>query len=148
MYVTREDATATCLAAMEERSVTWASLGEAVGRSPIWVAAVVFGQATLDADEATAMAAVLGLDIPTAAALQRIPSKGAALAVPTDPLLYRFHEINQTFGEAMKAVIHEEFGDGIMSAIDFEVAISRITDPKGDRVQVTYSGKFLPYRKF
>jgi cyanate lyase len=148
MYVTREQAGATVLAAMEQRGITFARFGEALGRSPIWVAAVAHGQATLDDGEAARAAELLGLDAATATALQRMPTKGADRDVPSDPLLYRFHEINQTFGAAMKSVIHEMFGDGIMSAIDFEVDIARIEDPKGDRVQVTYSGKFLPYRKF
>ncbi len=148
MYVTREQATATCLAAMETGHVTFAALGEAVGRHPVWAAAAVHGQATMTADEAMKAVALLQVDDDVAAALQRIPTKGSDRDVPVDPLLYRFHEINQAFGAAMKSVIHEMFGDGIMSAVDFEVDIQKIADPKGDRVQVTYNGKFLPYRKF
>ena len=84
-----------------------------------------------------------------AAALQEIPLKGSLdQTVPTDPLIYRFHEIMQVYGTSMKAVIHELFGDGIMSAIDFEIDIRKEEDPKGDRVVVEYSGKFLPYRKW
>jgi cyanate lyase len=82
-------------------------------------------------------------------ALQQIPTKGSlAGAVPVDPLLYRLHEITQVYGTTIKAVVHEMFGDGIMSAIDFEIDIRRVADPKGDRVQITYNGKFLPYRKW
>ena len=84
-----------------------------------------------------------------ASALQEIPSKGSLDAtVPVDPLIYRFHEITQVYGTSMKAIIHEMFGDGIMSAIDFEIDIQKKEDPKGDRVVVSYSGKFLPYRKW
>jgi len=83
------------------------------------------------------------------AALQEPPTKGAlGTAVPVDPLIYRLHEITQVYGPAIKAVIHEKFGDGIMSAIDFEIDIDTIPDPKGDRVKLTYNGKFLPYRKW
>jgi cyanate lyase len=82
-------------------------------------------------------------------ALQQIPTKGSlAGAVSVDPLLYRLHEITQVYGTTIKAVVHEMFGDGIMSAIDFEIDIRRVADPKGDRVQITYNGKFLPYRKW
>jgi cyanate lyase len=81
--------------------------------------------------------------------LQEPPLKGSLeQQVPVDPLIYRFHEITQVYGTAIKAVIHELFGDGIMSAIDFEIDIQRQSDPKGDRVVVTYNGKFLPYRKW
>ena len=96
----------------------------------------------------TASAAeALGLGADVQAALQRPPTKGSLdSAVPVDPLIYRFHEITQVYGTTIKELIHEEFGDGIMSAIDFEMRIERRPDPKGDRVVVTYDGKFLPYR--
>jgi cyanate lyase len=91
----------------------------------------------------------LGLDHEFAPILQEPPLKGSLeQQVPVDPLIYRFHEITQVYGTAIKAVIHEQFGDGIMSAIDFEIDIQKKSDPKGDRVVVTYSGKFLPYRKW
>jgi cyanate lyase len=81
--------------------------------------------------------------------LQVPPSKGSIdAAVPTDPLLYRFHEITQVYGTTLKQLIHEKFGDGIMSAIDFEMAVEKVPDPKGDRVKVTMNGKFLAYRKW
>jgi cyanate lyase len=84
-----------------------------------------------------------------AEALQEMPMKGSLdRAVPVDPLIYRFHEITQVYGTTMKALIHEMFGDGIMSAIDFEMDIQKVEDPKGDRVVVTYNGKFLPYKKW
>ena len=120
-----------------------------VGRHEVWVASAILGQATLSQDEAEAIAAVLGLDPEVADALTEIPSRGAFDGdVPVDPLLYRFFEIIQVFGPALKAVIHEKFGDGIMSAIDFELDIQRKPDPKGDRVVVTMDGKFLGYRKW
>ena len=102
-----------------------------------------------DAEEAERTAAVLGLGPDVVQALQMYPTKGSLPeAVPVDPLLYRFHEINQVYGTTVKALIHEMFGDGIMSAIDFEMYIEKIEDPKGDRVKITYNGKFLPYRKW
>jgi len=103
----------------------------------------------MSADEATAAVRVLGLGPEVAEALQEMPMKGSLdRAVPVDPLIYRFHEITQVYGTTMKALIHEMFGDGIMSAIDFEMDIQKVEDPKGDRVVVTYNGKFLPYKKW
>jgi cyanate lyase len=115
----------------------------------VWLASALFGQATMSAEEAEKLGALLSLEPGVVAGLQRIPHRGAYDGkVPVDPLLYRFFEIIQVFGPAMKAVIHEKFGDGIMSAIDFEMDIKRLPDPKGDRVLMTLNGKFLPYRKW
>jgi cyanate lyase len=95
------------------------------------------------------VASYLGLPTEVSAALQECPTKGSLDgAVPVDPLIYRFHEITQVYGTTIKALIHEMFGDGIMSAIDFELDIERVSDPHGDRVRITYNGKFLPYRKW
>ena len=92
---------------------------------------------------------MLGLEADVVAALQEIPSKGSLdRTVPVDPLIYRFHEITQVYGTTLKAIIHEMFGDGIMSAIDFELDVQKKEDPKGDRVVVTMNGKFLPYKKW
>jgi cyanate lyase len=103
----------------------------------------------MSAEEANAVADLLDLASEVTASLQEIPLKGSLdQAVPVDPLIYRFHEITQVYGTTLKALIHEMFGDGIMSAIDFELDIQRKEDPKGDRVIVTMNGKFLPYRKW
>ncbi len=100
-------------------------------------------------DEAARAAEILGLGADVAAALQEIPTKGSLdSTVPVDPLIYRFHEITQVYGTTLKAIIHEMFGDGIMSAIDFELDVQKKEDPKGDRVVVTMNGKFLPYKKW
>lgn len=144
----RDECTSALLAAVAESGTTYAALAEATGRHPVWVAAALHGQATMDADEASATVRVLGLGPDVAAALQRCPTKGESWTVPADPLLYRFHEILQTFGSAMKAVIHEEFGDGIMSAVDFDIDVERLVDVHGDRVKIVFTGKFLPYKKF
>ena len=103
----------------------------------------------MDPTEAEALVALLGLGPDVAAALQAHPMKGSLDSpVPVDPLLYLLHEVTQVYGTTIKALIHEKFGEGIMSAIDFELSIDRIGDPKGDRVKVIYNGKFLPYRKW
>jgi cyanate lyase len=124
-----------------------------VGKDKVWVAAAVMGQASMSKEEADKTVQLVGLSEGTAkqvaVALQEMPMKGSLeTAVPVDPLIYRFHEITQVYGTTLKALIHEMFGDGIMSAIDFEIDIQKKPDPKGDRVVVTYNGKFLPYRKW
>jgi cyanate lyase len=147
--ISREEATTKILEAKKSKGLTFQDIAEAVGRDKVWVAAAIMGQASMSAEEAKATAMALGLEPEVADALQEIPMKGSLEStVPVDPLIYRFHEITQVYGTSMKAVIHELFGDGIMSAIDFEIDIKKEEDPKGDRVVVTYSGKFLPYRKW
>jgi cyanate lyase len=145
----REEATQKILAAKHERGITFEAIANEVGRHKEWTTAAIYGQATMSAEEAERTAAVLGLGPDVVQALQMYPTKGSLPeAVPVDPLLYRFHEITQVYGTTMKALIHEMFGDGIMSAIDFEMYIEKVEDPKGDRVKITYNGKFLPYRKW
>ena len=147
--ITRAQAMERLLAAKQAKGLTFEAIAEAVGRHKVWVTAALMGQATMSADEANVTARVLGLDPEVAAALQEMPMKGSLdTAVPVDPLIYRFHEITQVYGTTIKALIHEMFGDGIMSAIDFEMNIQKVEDPKGDRVVVTYNGKFLPYKKW
>jgi len=151
--ITREEATAQIMAAKKQRGLTFEEIAKAVGRHKVWVTAALMGQATMSKEEAESAVSVLGLGegeaSAVAAALQEPPMKGSLdSTVPVDPLIYRFHEITQVYGTTIKAIIHEMFGDGIMSAIDFEIDIQKKEDPKGDRVVVTYSGKFLPYRKW
>ncbi len=147
--ITRQEATAQIIAAKTEKGLTFEQIANAVGRHKIWVTAALLGQATMSEPEAQAAVKILGLGPEVAAALREIPTKGSLdTTVPVDPLIYRFHEITQVYGTTIKAIIHEMFGDGIMSAIDFEMDIQKKADPKGDRVVVTYSGKFLPYKKW
>ena len=151
--ITREEATPQILAAKKQRGLTFEEIAKAVGRHKVWVTAALMGQATMSKEEAERAVSVLGLGegeaSAVAATLQEPPMKGSLdSTVPVDPLIYRFHEITQVYGTTIKAIIHEMFGDGIMSAIDFEIDIQKKEDPKGDRVVVTYSGKFLPYRKW
>ncbi|MDQ6613830.1 MAG: cyanase [Actinomycetota bacterium] len=149
----REECTEVILAAKREKHMTLQQLADGVGRHVVWTTAAIMGQATMDAEEAATLTQLLDLSPEVATevadALQQIPMKGSLEAdVPVDPLIYRLHEITQVYGTTIKAVIHEKFGDGIMSAIDFEIDIERVSDPKGDRVKLTYNGKFLPYRKW
>jgi cyanate lyase len=145
----RADCAEVVLEAKQRKGVSFEDLANAVGRHVVWTTAAIMGQATMDQGEAERLAEMLELGPEVTQALQQIPSKGSLPgAVPVDPLIYRLHEITQVYGTTIKAVIHEMFGDGIMSAIDFEIDIQRVPDPKGDRVQITYNGKFLPYRKW
>ena len=145
--ITRAEATEQILAAKKAKGLTFEAIAKAVGRHKVWVTAALMGQATMSAEEANAAAQVLGLGPEVAEGLQEIPIKGSLdSTVPVDPLIYRFHEITQVYGTTIKALIHEMCGDGIMSAIDFEMDIQKKEDPKGDRVVITMNGKFLPYK--
>ena len=147
--LTRKQATERILEAKKAKNLTFEAIAKAVGKHKVWVTAALLGQGTMSKDEAARATEILGLGADVAAALQEIPTKGSLdMTVPVDPLIYRFHEITQVYGTTLKAIIHEMFGDGIMSAIDFDMAIERQADPKGDRVKLTLSGKFLPYREY
>lgn len=147
--LSRAEATELVLDAKQSRDMSFEELAGLAGRSDVWVATAILGQATMSPEEARAVTEALGLDGEVAVALAQIPSRGAFNGdVPVDPLLYRLFEIIQVFGPAVKAVINERFGDGIMSAIDFSMDLERVPDPKGDRVKLTLNGKFLPYRKY
>jgi cyanate lyase len=145
--MTKDEATAAVQAAMGEQGLTFAALADQLGRPKVWVAAAVLGQHPFSADEAAQLVSTLGLGDDVGAALQQIPTRGGLdAAVPVDPTIYRFYELLQVYGPAFKALIHEEFGDGIMSAINFRADIARVADPAGDRVRITLDGKFLPYQ--
>jgi len=143
----REEATVVITDARLRQGKTWAELAEVAQRSKVWTTSALLGQQAMPPDVASRVGEALGLDDEVVAALQRPPSKGAlGDVIPTDPLMYRFYEVLQVYGTTIKELVHEEFGDGIMSAIDFEMDVERQPDPKGDRVKVTMHGKFLPYR--
>jgi cyanate lyase len=145
----RKDCTQAILEAKRAKGLTFGQIADKVGRHVVWTTSALMGQATMDADEAGVVAGLLDLGPEVAASLQEYPTKGSLEeTVPVDPLIYRLHEITQVYGTSIKAVIQEMFGDGIMSAIDFHIDIRRIPDPKGDRVELVYNGKFLPYRKW
>ncbi|WP_260706596.1 cyanase [Edaphobacter flagellatus] len=147
--ITRQEATQRILEAKQEKQLTFREIANDVGMHPVFVTATLLGQGTFHAEQSERLIKMLDLGEDVAIALQQIPSKGSLSApVPVDPLLYRFHEINQIYGTTIKALIHEMFGDGIMSAIDFTMDIERISDSAGDRVKITYNGKFLPYKRW
>jgi cyanate lyase len=136
------------LAAKQSKGLSFADLEKILNRDEVWIAALFYRQASASAAEAEKLVEALGLGKEMAKILTEFPVKGTDTIVPTDPLIYRFYEIMQVYGMPMKEIIHEKFGDGIMSAIDFTLDIEKEEDPKGDRVKVTMSGKFLPYKKW
>ncbi|CAA9575737.1 Cyanate hydratase [uncultured Synechococcales cyanobacterium] len=137
------------LDAKRQKGISFTDLEQALGRDEVWIAAVIYRQASASEAEATQLVSALGLGPEVAQALVECPLKGSLdPVIPADPLIYRFYEIMQVYGMPLKAVIHEKFGDGIMSAIDFTLDVEKQSDPKGDRVQVIMSGKFLPYKKW
>jgi cyanate lyase len=147
--MTREDVTDLIYSAKVQQGIKWADVAKKVGYSKEWVTAACMGQMTLTADQAKTIARIFSLPSDAVALLQTVPYKGSLpTAVPTDPLIYRWYEIVSVYGTTIKELIHEEFGDGIMSAIDFSMDITREPDPKGDRVHVVLSGKFLPYKTY
>ena len=147
--MTRAELVEKVVVAKLAKKLTWKALADACGRSEVWTTSALLGQQAMGAEEAAAVAQLLDLSTEDVALLQVPPSKGSLGAtISTDPLIYRFHEIVQVYGTTLKELIHEKCGDGIMSAIDFEMHVERVPDPKGDRVKVTMHGKFLPYRKW
>ncbi len=143
------DVTTKLLAAKKAAGLTFADLEEKVGCDEVWIAAVVYRQASASLDEATKIVEALGADASLIESLMDYPVKGSLEPViPTDPLIYRFYEIMQVYGMPLKSVIHEKFGDGIMSAIDFTLDVEKEEDSKGDRVKIVMCGKFLPYKKW
>ncbi|WP_329569139.1 cyanase [Kitasatospora sp. NBC_01266] len=132
------------------KDLSWQQLADAAGLSPAFVTAALLGQHALPADAAKAVTELLGLDEEAARLLQTIPLRGGTgEAVSTDPTIYRFHEVLQVYGTTLKALIHEQFGDGIISAINFTLDVKKVDDPEGGhRAVITLDGKFLPYKPF
>ena len=148
--MTREELTAKILDAKRKKALSWKQIAEAIGPgSPVLYTAALLGQMTLTKEEVARLTKLLNLDETEAVQLTEPPYRGSLAAVPpTDALIYRFYELVQNYGTTWKALIEEEFGDGIMSAIDFDMEVKREENPKGDRVRITMSGKFLPYKRY
>jgi cyanate lyase len=136
------------LQAKLEKGLKWTDIAKAAGLSAEYTCSACLGMNHLDKQNADAVAAALGMDDEVSTALQRFPHKTWNQTIPTDPVIYRWYEMVGVYGETIKELIHEKFGDGIMSAIDFTMNIDKQEDPKGDRVLVTISGKFLPYKSW
>lgn len=131
-----------------EKKLSWETIGKDLGYSDVWLTSACLGMNSASPDRAKAIAEYLGLGPEVATALEAFPTKIWDQAVPTDPLMYRLYEVVGVYGETLKEVIQEKFGDGIMSAIDFTMEVDKIEDPKGDRVLLTMNGKFLKYNSW
>jgi len=149
--MTRAELTEKIVATKMMKGIKWEQVAEAVGQSKEWTTAALLGQMSMTKEQVEKASNALGLNLSPEemALMQTVPYRGSTgQTVPTDPLIYRFYELIQVYGTSIKALIEEEFGDGIMSAIDFSMDIDRKADPKGDRVIVTLNGKFLPYKVY
>lgn len=145
----RLDVTEKIIATKVAKGLRWSDIAQQVGLSKEWVTAGCLGQMTFDAEQAATLARLFDLNEEETQWLKVVPYKGSLpTSVPTDPLIYRFYELVSIYGTTFKELIHEEFGDGIMSAIDFKMDLQREPDPKGDRVSIVMSGKFLPYKTY
>ena len=145
----RNDITEKIITVKVAQGLKWEDIAKKVGLSKEWVTAGCLGQMTFDDQQAKVLGEIFNLTAEEQKWLQVVPYKGSLpTAVPTDPLIYRWYEMVSVYGTTIKELIHEEFGDGIMSAIDFSMDIVRQADPKGDRVNVVLSGKFLPYKRY
>ena len=145
----REDVTDLIIQAKVKKGLKWADVAKQVGLSKEWVTAACLGQMTLDAAQSATLGKIFDLPEEAMLWLQEVPYKGSLpTSVPTDPLIYRFYELISVYCTTFKALIHEEFGDGIMSAIDFKMDLQREPNAAGDRVNIVMSGKFLPYKTY
>jgi len=145
--VTKHEAADAVRAATVRLGLSWAQLADTVGEPVAWTVSALLGQQPMTREQAANAVQALGLGEDVRDALELQPTRGALDApVPADPTIYRFYEIVQVYGPTIKELIHEEFGDGIMSAINFRFGVKRVPDPAGDRVVVTLDGKFLPYQ--
>ena len=147
--MSREEVTEKIVASKLRQGLKWTDVATKVGLSKEWVTAACLGQMTLNAQQAAVIGEMFSLSEQERKWLTVVPYKGSLpTSVPTDPLIYRFYELVNIYGTTIKELIHEEFGDGIMSAIDFTMDLKREADPKGDRVRISMSGKFLPYKTY
>ncbi len=146
--MTKDDVAGMVLAAKKRLGLSWAAIAEKTGLSPVFTHSGAMGLNSMPEDAAKKLVAALGLPQEAVDVLMEYPTKIWEQAVPTDPCIYRLYEIVGVYGPTMKAIIQEEFGDGIMSAIDFDMVISRVESPKGDRVKVEMTGKFLKYNSW
>jgi cyanate lyase len=144
--MTRDEITRQIVAARLAKGLAWQQLADAIGTPVVWTTAALLGQHPIPPESARTLVDMLGLDESAVPVLGAVPMRGGLpTAVPTDPTIYRFYEVLQVYGPAIKELIHEQFGDGIMSAINFSVNVEKKPHPAGDRVVVTFDGKFLPY---
>lgn len=144
--LSKKDAAEIIRLARFRAGISWATIAEHIDKPPAWTVAALLGQHPMSAEEANAVGQLLSLEPEVVESLQMQPYRGSFdQAVPADPTVYRLYEALSVYGPAIKELIHEEFGDGIMSAINFKMDVQRRQDPTGDRVVITLDGKFLDY---
>ncbi|MCR9088494.1 MAG: cyanase [Rhodobacteraceae bacterium] len=146
--MTKEDVTAMILSAKKQAGMTWEAIADKIGMSPVWTHSAAMGMNAMPKDKAELMVSTMGLPQEAASVLAESPTKIWEQAVPTDPCIYRLYEIVGVYGPTIKALIQEKFGDGIMSAIDFDMQITKVPHEKGDRVKIEMSGKYLGYNSW
>jgi len=146
--LTMDEVTEAIMARKRSMGLTWAGIAESIGMSEVFTTSACMGMNSLPLDKAEQLATLLQLPGEIAAVLAEAPNKVFSQKVPTDPCIYRFYEIVGVYGETLKELIHEKGGDGIMSAIDFDMSVERVPNPKGDRIEVKMSGKFLSYNQW
>ena len=136
------------ITAKTQSGLSWEAIAAQVGLAPVFITSACLGMNSLQAEPADKLCQVLGLPAEVSTALQAFPHKSWDKTIPTDPVIYRLYEVVGVYGDTIKALIHEKFGDGIMSAIDFSMHIDKEENPAGDRVKITMNGKFLPYKSW
>ncbi len=146
--MTKEEMTETIIAAKLAKDLTWAEIAAKVGVGDVWLTSACFGKNSMKKDLAEKLCEVLDLGPDVSIALQAFPHKSWDKTIPQDPVIYRLYEIVGVYGDTIKEIIHEKFGDGIMSAIDYSMHIDKEENPAGDRVVITMNGKFLPYKSW
>ncbi len=148
VMMTMEDVTVMILSAKKQAGLTWEGIAASIGMSPVWTHSACMGMNAFPKDKAELLVAQMGLPQEAVSVMTEPPTKVWSQAVPTDPCIYRLYEIVGVYGPTIKAIIEEKFGVGIMSAIDFDMQITRVENPKGDRVKLEMSGKFLGYNSW
>lgn len=143
--LTKDDVAALILSAKKQAGLSWEEIAEKIEMSPVWTHSACMGMNAFPAEKAKLMVSVMGLPQEAESVLSESPTKIWEQSVPTDPCIYRLYEIVGVYGPTLKALIQEKFGDGIMSAIDFDMSVTKVESPKGDRVKVEMSGKYLAY---
>ena len=146
--MTKDEMTAAILEVKISKGLSWEEIAEKIGMSPVWTTSACLGMNSMPSDYAKSLCSALELPDEVATALQQFPHKSWDKLIPTDPVIYRFYEMLGVYGDTIKELIHEKFGDGIMSAIDFSMEIGKEENPAGDRVIINLNGKFLPYKSW
>lgn len=146
--LTKEQMTDRIITAKVTKQLSWTAIAEQIGVNEVWLASACLGMNSMKPELAEKLCSVLELPIEVQTALAMFPYKQWAFAVPQDPLIYRLYEVVGVYGETLKEIIHEKFGDGIMSAIDYSMTVNKEENPNGDRVVITMNGKFLPYKSW